>query len=77
MTHDWRADAACLGEDPELWFPVGTEGPAQVQAAAAQEICAHCPVAEQCYQLGLALGAKSGIWGGRWFDVRGKVPAAV
>ncbi len=52
---NWRDQAVCLNEDPELFFPVGDCGPALVQIAAAKAVCARCPVVAQC--LGFALAA--------------------
>lgn len=55
--HAWHADAACLGADPEVFFPVkgGT-----VDAAIA--ICQGCPVREPCKEAGR--DELYGVWGG-------------
>jgi hypothetical protein len=40
---NWR-DHACRHADPQLFFPLGTSGPAQYQVEQAVEICRACPV---------------------------------
>ena len=41
--HDaWRAEAACRDTDPDLFFPVGTTGPAIEQIAEAKRVCDEC-----------------------------------
>lgn len=60
---EWRAAAACRDADPELFFPVGDAGPARRQERHAREVCAGCPVREQCLRWALAHGAE-GVWGG-------------
>jgi WhiB family redox-sensing transcriptional regulator len=45
---DWRDRAACLNEDPELFFPIGTTGPAEAQVEQAKQVCARCPVLAEC-----------------------------
>jgi WhiB family redox-sensing transcriptional regulator len=61
---EWLRSAACVGEDPELFFPVGTTGPALREIAAAKRICARCPVIMQCLGFALSSGQTSGVWGG-------------
>src|SRR5262245_52194785 len=41
---EWLRHAACVGEDPELFFPVGSTGPYLVETAAAKRVCRRCPV---------------------------------
>ncbi|MDQ0936742.1 WhiB family transcriptional regulator [Streptomyces turgidiscabies] len=67
---DWLRRAACAGEDPELFFPVGTTGPAVRDIAAAKRVCAHCPVTPQCLDWALRSGQTSGVWGGTCEDER-------
>jgi hypothetical protein len=51
MSADWRTRAACVGEDPELFFPVVEEGPlCEEQVAAAKAVCAMCPVRDVCLE---------------------------
>ncbi|MEU9171146.1 WhiB family transcriptional regulator [Streptomyces sp. NPDC048420] len=61
---EWLRRAACVGEDPELFFPVGTEGPALRDLAAAKSVCARCPVVPECLEWALDSGQTSGVWGG-------------
>ncbi|MFI6934880.1 WhiB family transcriptional regulator [Streptomyces sp. NPDC050287] len=61
---EWLRSAACVGEDPELFFPVGTTGPALREIAAAKRVCARCPVMSPCLEFALDNGQTSGVWGG-------------
>jgi WhiB family redox-sensing transcriptional regulator len=45
---DWRHRALCRDEDPELFFPIGTTGPAATQVDDAKQVCNRCAVAEDC-----------------------------
>lgn len=67
---DWLADAACAGEDPELFFPVSDAGPSAEQADAAREVCRRCPVRGPCLSWALETGQTSGVWGGTLADER-------
>jgi len=60
---DWRDLAACLGEDPELFFPVGDGPVAEAQIEVAKSVCRSCRVIEQCERYALRTGM-AGVWGG-------------
>lgn len=62
---NWRSKAACLQVDPELFFPIGSTGPAMAQADRAKAVCAACMVAEVCLQWAIENNQDSGVWGGR------------
>ncbi|MEU3058543.1 WhiB family transcriptional regulator [Streptomyces griseus] len=61
---NWRLHAACREEDPDLFFPIGSTGPAVVQEAEAKTVCRSCPVQAACLEWALENGQDSGIWGG-------------
>lgn len=67
---DWRNRALCLREDPELFFPVGNSGPAELQVAEAKTVCRSCPVANECLAWALRSGQDAGVWGGMSEDER-------
>ena len=69
-SHDWRSEAACQDTDPDLFFPVGTTGPALEQIATAKAVCQECPVQEACLEFALMTNQDSGIWGGTSEDER-------
>lgn len=72
-TRDWRTQAACRNEDPELFFPVGTTGLAIAQAEEAKAVCARCPVRVHCLDWALSARPEQGVWGGFTEDERNKL----
>lgn len=60
----WRDHAACQGENGDLFFPVGTSGPAVQQAEKAKEVCSGCTVSDACLMWAIEAGADYGVWGG-------------
>ncbi|MGW5986189.1 WhiB family transcriptional regulator [Streptomyces anulatus] len=64
VSSDWRHRAVCREEDPELFFPIGTTGPAVVQAEEAKDLCRRCPVMEACLDWALKTGQQDGVLGG-------------
>ena len=63
-TLDWRHRAACLTEDPELFFPIGNSGPALAQVEQAKRVCNRCEVSDICLKWALDTGQDAGVWGG-------------
>ncbi|MEU9338271.1 WhiB family transcriptional regulator [Streptomyces sp. NPDC048290] len=64
MDDHWRELAECRFHDPDLFFPVGTSGPAAFQTERAKAVCRTCPVREPCLRYALDEGEDSGVWGG-------------
>ncbi|WP_405533244.1 WhiB family transcriptional regulator [Streptomyces avidinii] len=67
---NWRQEAACRWEDPDLFFPVGSSGPALIQIEEAKAVCHRCPVMENCLQWALEGGQDLGVCGGMSEDER-------
>ncbi|MFH9823062.1 WhiB family transcriptional regulator [Streptomyces bobili] len=61
---DWRDLAACRDEDPELFFPKGSEGPWILTIEQAKAVCQSCPVADACRAFALNTRPSHGIFGG-------------
>jgi WhiB family redox-sensing transcriptional regulator len=66
----WRDRAACLDEDPELFFPVGNTGPALLQIEKAKIICRRCEVVDNCLNWAMESGQDAGVWGALSDDER-------
>jgi WhiB family redox-sensing transcriptional regulator len=67
---NWRSRAACLDEEPEMFFPIGNTGPALLQIEAAKAVCRRCEVVESCLEWAVESGQEAGVWGGLSDDER-------
>ena len=67
---DWRGNAACRDADPDLFFPIGTTGPALRQVQEALRICQTCPIQVRCLAWALEQGVTDGVWGGTTAEQR-------
>lgn len=54
----------CQLMDPELWWPVGNSGPAQIQTNQAKAYCEACPIKKACGDQALQDRVEDGVWGG-------------
>jgi WhiB family transcriptional regulator, redox-sensing transcriptional regulator len=61
---DWRSAGACLSADPDLFYPISSNGLARSQVAEARAVCERCAVRRQCLEFALRTGETHGIWGG-------------
>lgn len=66
----WHDYAACRGENPELFFPIGSSGPAVQQLQEAKAVCGRCAVQSLCLEWALLAGIDDGVWGGLSEDER-------
>lgn len=67
---DWRQRALCRSQDPELFFPIGSTGPAATQVDDAKAVCRRCPSVDPCLTWALETGQDAGVWGGTSEDER-------
>jgi WhiB family redox-sensing transcriptional regulator len=70
---NWREEAACLHQDPEIFFPVGTSRAAVRQTNRAKRLCAECPVSAACLRWAVEEGVDHGVWGGLTEDERRRI----
>lgn len=61
---DWRTAAECAAMDPDIFFPIGTAGPALRDASRALSVCRRCPVTAACLDWALRSRQEFGVWGG-------------
>jgi WhiB family transcriptional regulator, redox-sensing transcriptional regulator len=66
----WRNRSACLDENPELFFPIGTTQPARLQIRWAKDVCRRCEVVETCLKWAMESGQDAGVLGGMSEDER-------
>ncbi len=59
MHEHWRQQAACSGVDTSIFFPAS-----DADARPAKDVCATCPVRDQCLDWALATRQEDGVWGG-------------
>jgi len=67
---DWRELAMCRDSEPNLFFPIGSTGPALEQIDGARTICLQCSVKEECLNYALETNQEAGVWGGYAEDER-------
>ena len=67
---DGRHRAVCREEDPELFFPIGTTGPAVLPVDEAKAVCRRCDAVDECLTWALDSDQDAGVWGGRSEDER-------
>jgi WhiB family redox-sensing transcriptional regulator len=56
---DWKADAACRDLPTSLFFP-----DSEADSGPALDVCASCPVRQQCLEFALTTRQHDGVWGG-------------
>ena len=61
---DWRAEAACVGENLDIFFPLGDQATHHALSNQAKQVCARCPVMSVCRAWALRTSPEFGIFGG-------------
>ncbi|SPT52856.1 Transcription factor WhiB [Actinomyces bovis] len=63
---EWQVRGACRSADASMFFhPEGERGSARRNRdIQAKQLCANCPVIEQCREHALRVNEPYGVWGG-------------
>ena len=61
---NWREQAACLGSQSDVFFPIGTGAHSRSWVLAAKAMCASCPVRSECLSYAVTTVQPDGVWGG-------------
>jgi WhiB family redox-sensing transcriptional regulator len=65
---EWMTWALCSEVDPEAFFPEKGGSPKR-----AKQVCAGCPVREECLSYALDNGIDWGVWGGTTREERRQI----
>lgn len=72
---NWRDNAACINENPELFFPDVTSGHVLLWIEQAVRVCRSCQVTSECLKWALDNNQDDGIWGGMSEEERQRLRA--
>lgn len=61
---DWRDEAACRTEKPEIFFASAGTDPGRADIRHAKAICWSCPSMQACGQWAIETRQAFGVWGG-------------
>lgn len=59
----WRDEAACIGVDPEIFFPLGSSA-VDPDLKAAKQVCGRCTVKAACLEWAVQASVDDGVFGG-------------
>lgn len=68
LSRSWQHRAACRGADTAWFFAPSYFERREEKAAReakAKQVCAGCPVADECLEYALRIREPHGVWGGR------------
>ncbi len=71
---DWYENAACLGQETNLWYPESPQG--RDYFAKARKVCAECQVSTECLEFALSFDDdydRFGMFGGKSPKERAKI----
>lgn len=61
----WMTDAACRGQDTDIFYaPHTSERARRLYEAHAKQLCRGCPVRDDCLSYALRVNEPDGVWGG-------------